>query len=203
MDLPDLRFQLQRLSKEANCLLRRSLIASDQAHLVINFCILRITCQRFLERIHGGVKLFIGIVAESEHSVCLGILEIHAQSSSGFSNRIVTVISLIQDQCQPIVDWSKIRVRVFRRAVFVERAIPVALLLLDVSKSEVEGAIERIIANQATDEVIGIFILLMMNERGGLRQWRGTRGVGTVSGLKPMPARGSRPPSSAATVLRQ
>ena len=78
MDLPDLRFQLQRLQEESDSLLRGALIACDQAHFVVNFSIFRIARQRFLKGVHRGFELLAGVMAETEHAVSLGIIEVHA-----------------------------------------------------------------------------------------------------------------------------
>ena len=78
MDLPDLRFQLQRFQEEADGLFGSALIACDQAHFVINFGVFRVARQRFLEGIHRGFELLVRVMAETEHAVSLGIIEVHA-----------------------------------------------------------------------------------------------------------------------------
>src|SRR5579863_9803167 len=143
--LPKLRIQVQRLAEIFDGLSVRRQFLLGHAHFVIDVSILGIAGQRFLKCIQGGRILFIGVVPEPQHAIGFGVLEIHAEGGAGFGDGTVAVVTLIEDQSQAIVDFRKIGLGLFGAAVFIERGVPVALLLLNVSQSKVQGAVAGIV----------------------------------------------------------
>src|SRR5262249_16876259 len=99
-------------------------------HFIVGISVLRITREGFAKCIERGLILFVQIVAEPEHAIGVRILKIHAESGAGFTNGIVPVVSLVENERQPIMDGRKPRLELFRSAVFVKSAVPISLLLL-------------------------------------------------------------------------
>ena len=68
-------------------------------------------------------------------------------------NGVFAVIALIKHQGQAIVDFGEIRLGFFGTAVFIERGVPVAFLLMDISESKMQRTVVRIIGEQIAEKL--------------------------------------------------
>src|SRR5260370_7494935 len=147
-----------------------SQVLLSQSHFVINIGVAWISCERLLKRIQSRGILFIGVMSQAQHAVGIGVLKIHAESGTGFSDSTVAVLTLVEHQCQAIMDFGKVRFGFFGTAVFVESRVPVALLLLDVSQREVQRAVLGITRQQLPDKLRCRLVLFLMNQSSAFQQ---------------------------------
>src|SRR5205823_5517031 len=96
---------------------------------------------------HRRWVLLVRVVAESQHAIGLGIVEVHAQSGAGFADGVISVVTLVKNQCQPVVDFGEIRFGLLGCTVFVKSAVPVTLLLFQVGEQKVQRAVVRILGD--------------------------------------------------------